>query len=278
MQRSFWEHAGTTRLTRRMQLRHDRDAHLRLIEGRVAGAGGRRYAGRLPPRAREIRRRSTEQGRPRDPYPHARALLVGAHAYRIRVPSELSPEERDRWRKLAEHDGDNRLEYAERAGALDGRIVQHLSGGPELLDAYLSGPNDHFTRHEHALITAALDARRFGHTPPLPAALLAEAADGALAPHHRAAREGWASPTLDALTGGERPDGTRTDIRCTLTPLRARRGAAGSLPLYEPTDTSASTSQASAPTRLVRRRYGKPSAATQQTARHGSRRAPEIRL
>ncbi|MEU9088877.1 hypothetical protein [Streptomyces sp. NPDC048428] len=178
----------------------------------------------------------TAQGRPRDPHPHARALLIGAHAHRIRVPGELSPEERDQWRKLAEHHEDDRLKYAERAGAQDGRIVQHLSGGPELLDAYLSGPDDHFTRHEHALITAALDAHRFGHTAPLPAALLAQAADGTLAPHHRAAREEWAAPLLDALTRGERGDGTRTDIRCTLTPLRARRDAAGSPPLYEPTD------------------------------------------
>ncbi|MER5274358.1 hypothetical protein ABT025_01230 [Streptomyces sp. NPDC002809] len=178
----------------------------------------------------------TAQGRPRDPHPHARALLIGAHAHRIRVPGELSPEERDQWRRLAEHHGDDRLKYAERAGAQDGRIVQHLSGGPELLDAYLSGPGDHFTRHEHALVTAALDAHRFGHTAPLPAALLAQAADGTLAPHHRAAREDWAAPLLDALAGGEREDGTRTDIRCTLTPLRARRDAAGSPPLYEPTD------------------------------------------
>ncbi|WP_393059255.1 hypothetical protein [Streptomyces sp. LN549] len=178
----------------------------------------------------------TAQGRPRDPHPHARALLIGAHAYRIRVPAELSPEEREQWRRLAERHEDARLKYAERAGAQDGRVVQHLSGGPELLDAYLNGPDDHFTRHEHALITAALDAHRFGHTAPLPAALLAQAADGTLAPHHRAAREDWAAPVLDALTGGERSDGTRTDIRCTLTPLRARRDAAGSPPLYEPTE------------------------------------------
>ncbi|MEU3741233.1 helix-turn-helix transcriptional regulator [Streptomyces sp. NPDC032198] len=178
----------------------------------------------------------TRQGKPRDPYPHARALLIGAHAYRIRVPAELSPEERDQWRDLAESHGDVRLIYAEQAGARDGRLVQHLSGGPELLDAYLSGPGDHFTRHEHALITAALDAHRFGHTSPLPVALLAQAADGTLDPHHRAPSADWAAPLLDALADGERPDGTRTDIRCTLTPLRARRDAAGAPPLYEPTD------------------------------------------
>ncbi|MEU8784269.1 hypothetical protein [Streptomyces sp. NPDC048637] len=178
----------------------------------------------------------TAQGKPRDPYPHARALLIGAHTHRIRVPAELSHEERTQWRELAVHHGDDRLEYAEQAGALDGRIVQHLSGGPELLDAYLSGPKDHFTRHEHALITAALDAHRLGHTSPLPTVLLAEAADGSLAPHHRAARKDWATPVLDALTSGERPDGTRADIRCTLAPLRARRDTAGAPPLYEPTD------------------------------------------
>ncbi|KQW16897.1 hypothetical protein ASD08_23490 [Streptomyces sp. Root369] len=152
------------------------------------------------------------------------------------MPSELSYEERAQWRELAVANGDARLSYAERAGVLDGRIVQHLSGGPELLDAYLSGPGDHFTRHEHALITAALDANRLGHTAPIPEALLAEAADGSLAPHHRAAHEDWAAPILDALAHGERTDGTRTDVRCTLTPLRAQRDAAGAPPLYEPTD------------------------------------------
>jgi hypothetical protein len=181
-------------------------------------------------------RELTAQGKPRDPYPHARALLVGAQTHRIRVPSELSDEERVQWRELAVANGDARLSYAERAGVLDGRIVQHLSGGPELLDAYLSGPGDHFTRHEHALITAALDANRLGHAAPIPEALLAEAADGSLAPHHRAAHEDWAAPILDALAHGERTDGTRTDVRCTLTPLRARREAAGAPPLYEPTD------------------------------------------
>ncbi|MEW1926025.1 hypothetical protein [Streptomyces sp. NPDC088360] len=177
----------------------------------------------------------TRQGKPRDPYPHARALLVGAHTHRIRVPAELTPEEREQWRELAAHHGDDRLAYAERAGARDGRMVQHLSGGPELLDAYLSGPDDHFTRHEHALITAALDAHRLGHSSPLSSALLADAADGTLAPHHRAPSADWAALVLDALTTGERLDGTRTDIRCTLTPLRARRDTAGAPPLYEPT-------------------------------------------
>ncbi|MFC4464283.1 hypothetical protein ACFPH6_06840 [Streptomyces xiangluensis] len=212
-------------------------------EGEQAAAGLRLFLDRQPgvaavatlwqdPYWREL----TAQGKPRDPYPHARALLVGAHTHRIRVPSELSHEERAQWRELAVAHRDDRLAYAERAGVLDGRIVQHLSGGPELLDAYLSGPGDHFTRHEHALITAALDANRLGHTEPLPVSLLAEAADGSLAPHHRAAQEDWAAPVLEALTHGERIDGTRTDIRCTLSPLRARRDAAGDLPLYEPTD------------------------------------------
>lgn len=178
----------------------------------------------------------TAQGKVRDPYPHARALLVGARSHRIRVPAELSAEELAEWRKLGARHRDDRMEYAARAGATDGRVVQHLSGGPELLDAYLGGPSDHFTRHEHALLTAALDAHRLGHSTPLSADLLADAADGTLAPHHRAAGADWAAPLLDGLTDGERGDGTRTDIRCTLAPLKAHRDAAGTPPRYEPTD------------------------------------------
>ncbi|MGA5818053.1 hypothetical protein ACPC54_09360 [Kitasatospora sp. NPDC094028] len=178
----------------------------------------------------------TAQGRLPDPHPQARALLLGAHTRRIRVAGRLTDEERSRWRQLTTSHGDTRLRYAQNAGGADGRFVQHLSGGPELLDAYLSGPGDHFTHHEHALISAALDAHRLGHETPLPAALLAEAADASLAAQHRAASAEWAGPVLDALSSGVRPDGTRTDIRCSLAPLRVRREAAGDRPFFEPTD------------------------------------------
>ncbi|MGW9498910.1 hypothetical protein ACWG5P_31870 [Streptomyces prasinus] len=108
-------------------------------------------------------------------------------------------------------------------GAGDGKVVQHLSGGPELLAAYLVGPGAHFTRVEHTLLTAALDARRLGHHGSLSAALLVEAADGALHPRHHSPDPAWAEPVLQALATGERSDGTRADIRRTLTALTALR-------------------------------------------------------
>src|SRR6185312_2860410 len=46
-------------------------------------------------------------------------------------------------------------------------------GGPELVERYLHGG---FSSLERAVITAALDARRLGHTRPLSEALLAAAA------------------------------------------------------------------------------------------------------
>ncbi|MET9953289.1 hypothetical protein ABZ135_17300 [Streptomyces sp. NPDC006339] len=178
----------------------------------------------------------TAQGLPGDPARHTRLLLTGAHARRFRVPHRLTPEDHARWQELARASEDPRLAAAGRAGAVDGQVVQHLSGGPELLDAYLSGPGAHFTSREHALVTAALDARRLGHQEPLPQRLLATAADGALAPYERADRADWAATDLAALTSGRRTDGSRADIRHTLTPLAAVRASAGAPPRYEPSD------------------------------------------
>ncbi|MFD7282656.1 hypothetical protein ACFV80_37975 [Streptomyces sp. NPDC059862] len=178
----------------------------------------------------------TQQGKPKDPHAQARRLLTGPLTQRIPVPGELTDQEEDRWKDLAQHHQDLRLAYALDTGAADRRIVQHLSGGPELLTAYLNGPGTHFTHIEHALLTAALDARHLGHLAPLPAALLAEAADGALAPHHRSSDPDWAEQALTALSTGVRADDTRTDIRHTLTALTALRARSGSPALYEPAD------------------------------------------
>ena len=155
---------------------------------------------------------------------------------RIEVPAQLTAHDLAAWRELAADQWDLRLGQALEAGAGDGRVVQHLSGGPDLLAAYLSGPGVLFTPREHALITAALDARRLGHRSPLPAALLAEAAEGYLTDRNRSPDPDWATPTLGALTDGHRADGTRTDIRATLTALSALCSSAGASAVYEPAD------------------------------------------
>ncbi|MFJ8444059.1 hypothetical protein [Kitasatospora griseola] len=185
-------------------------------------------------------RELTRQGGFPDRHPHARALLGGAHTRRIRVADELTAGERKRWRALAADHGDGRLHHAGAAGAADGRFIQHLSGGPELLEAYLAGPGDHFTHQEHALITAALDAHRlgprYGSGTPMSATLLAEAADGTLPARHRAAVTDWAGPVLAALSSGCREDDTRTDIRRSLTALNALRERAGDPPVFVAAD------------------------------------------
>ncbi|WP_438453111.1 hypothetical protein [Streptomyces asiaticus] len=172
-----------------------------------------------------------------DPHGQARALLTGPRTERIPVKGELESGDRDRWNDLAQQTGDPRLAHALKAGSRDGRVVQHLSGGPELLDAYLRSPGDPFTHAEHALISAALDARRLGHRAPLTAALLSDAAYGALAPHHRSPDPAWADHALHALSTGERVGGDRIDIRSPLTPLIAGvYTRLGDRARYEPAD------------------------------------------
>ncbi|MFD7416000.1 hypothetical protein [Kitasatospora purpeofusca] len=166
----------------------------------------------------------------------SRALLFAPATRRIPVRGALSDPERAGWAELARMQGDRRLSEALAAGADDGRVVQHLSGGPEMLTAYLEGPGGHFTPVEHALITAALDARHLGHTECLPETVLADAADGALEPHQRPADPAWAKQALEALSTGERADGSRTDVRRSLTALTAIRQRSGAPALYEPTD------------------------------------------
>ncbi|WP_344671995.1 hypothetical protein [Catenulispora yoronensis] len=186
----------------------------------------------------------------------ARALLTHpATTVRIDVPVYLNSNDLDAWRSLAGSSGDRRLQQALAAGVGDGKVVQHLSGGPELLAEYLAAGEGGslFTAAEHALITAALDARRLGHHGPFPAALLATAADGDLAPRHRSPDPQWAEPALHALTTGVRADGSRTDIRNTLTALTAVYARSGAPAAYEPADYLDQHAR-----RLRAERYGTP--------------------
>lgn len=172
-------------------------------------------------------------------YDQAKALLTQpALAVRIDVPAHLDAEDLNAWRQHAQSGSDQRLNQALTAGIADGRVVQHLSGGPELVAAYFADDQGGqlFTAAEHALITAALDARRLGYRGPLPGALLAAAADGNLAPRHRSPDPDWARAALNALATGRRADGTHTSIRSTLTALTAVYTRSGAVPAYEPAD------------------------------------------
>jgi tetratricopeptide (TPR) repeat protein len=176
----------------------------------------------------------TSQGAFPDAHADARDLLTGPHADRIAVPDHLDADQRRRLANLNDSgsaDVDRRLTHALAAGATDGRVIQHLTGGPDLLDAYRHGHL--FTPVEHALITAAIDARRLGHTHPIPAALLTAAADGYLAPCDRPADLTEVDTALTDLAHGQRADGTRADIRHTLTALTRLRAQTGDTPSYD---------------------------------------------
>jgi len=76
--------------------------------------------------------------------------------------------------------GDSVLVAAAEAAAAagqDGQVTQYLAGVPDLLDRY-AGPGGN--SYGQTVITAAMDATRLGHTSPLPAALLQQAAVGYL--------------------------------------------------------------------------------------------------
>ncbi|MFI1169247.1 helix-turn-helix domain-containing protein [Streptomyces sp. NPDC020801] len=170
-----------------------------------------------------------------------RDLLLGSRTLLLDVPAALDPAEREEFRALAcgswPGQPDTRVTAALDAGALDdGRVIQYLSGGPELLAAYRNRVL--FTAVEHALITAALDARRLGHHQPIPAALLAAAADGYLTARQRSSDPDWADTALGDLTRGHRrgDHGNRTDIRRTLTALVTHVTRSGGAAAYEPAD------------------------------------------
>jgi hypothetical protein len=134
-----------------------------------------------------------------DAHQQARELLLGL-AYRIDVPPTFDdPVARQALDRRTKQD--HRLTLA-RDTALTGRVIQVLAGGVELANLY-EHPTDPYG---HAVLTAAIDARRLGFRALLPAEFLREAAPGYLAGPDRstpAARSGkW---FVDALTHAENP-------------------------------------------------------------------------
>ena len=168
-----------------------------------------------------------------DTHAAARLLLDGPRTRKITVPKCLTSQQRQELAAFG--GGDERLSAALAASGSDGDVIQHLTGGPELLDAYIN--DGLFTPVERAFITATLDARRLGHRAPIPATLLTAAADGYLSPRQRPGQDDWASTALNSLAKGRRPDGTRTSIRNALTALKTERARSGDIETgYEPDD------------------------------------------
>ncbi|MFD5068705.1 hypothetical protein ACFWNC_12350 [Streptomyces sp. NPDC058369] len=112
---------------------------------------------------------------------HARALIE-AHRAEIRVPDHLG-EALDEVRSTAVRDA--RVRAALRAAELQSsierpQVIQQLTGGPALVRRYEAGPGNSFSEIEHALVTAAVDARRLGHASALSRELLAKVVIGYL--------------------------------------------------------------------------------------------------
>ncbi|MGW7004491.1 hypothetical protein ACWGCW_17135, partial [Streptomyces sp. NPDC054933] len=114
-----------------------------------------------------------------DAHPSARALLD--QAVLVDVPAAFTTEALKNPRVTR----DRSLAEAV-ATSTGGRITQTLAAGPQLVDHY-EKPTEPHGPYGHAVITAAMDARRLGHTSPLPAALLQAAAPGYLTEEQRAA-------------------------------------------------------------------------------------------
>jgi hypothetical protein len=106
----------------------------------------------------------------------------------IDVPAGFTPAELE----AAVNTGEPLLTEAAAAAGRGGRVTQYLAGVPALLDRYQATGGDPYGQ---ALITAAMDASRFGHADPLSAAFLLDAAVGYLTDSQR---------TLDVATWRER--------------------------------------------------------------------------
>lgn len=135
--------------------------------------------------------RQPQDGEP-DIHAHVRELLT-LPGLRIRVAEDFSTatdSQRAEIERLAVHDP--RLATALAGGGELLRITQTLAGGPLLLRHY----TDLGGSPAHAVLTAAMDARRIGYEAPLSAALLEQAASGYLTPEQRATTAGWLRAAL----------------------------------------------------------------------------------
>lgn len=127
-----------------------------------------------------------------DPHTQSRPLLTGRQ---VHVPGAFAEHDLAALRSAAATD--ERLAQA-LAGAADGRITQFLAGVPALLDR-----DRHASPGARAILDAAMDARRMGCGPDLPATFLEDAATGYfLQSVFRSLDDDWFE---DALAYTERP-------------------------------------------------------------------------
>lgn len=149
-----------------------------------------------------------------------RSLLTGAD---VRVPESFTGAAVDAVRRAAVDDPRFREAVAQ---VTDGRITQFLAGVPALLDRYRNA-----TAGPRALIEAAMDARRLGHGPALPRALLEAAAPGYLSDDEwESLDDDWVEQAL--TYAGARCRGVRGPI----TRIRPRPGEQAAEPRYRLAD------------------------------------------
>ncbi|MFF0740227.1 tetratricopeptide repeat protein [Streptomyces sp. NPDC004111] len=162
------------------------------LHGRLEEPGPFVVLGTLWP---EYHRDLTATPQPGEPspngHPHSRALLD--LAVLVDVPASFAAEAL----KDPRVNRDASLAAAARTST-DGRLTQTLAAGPQLVDHYAQ-PTEPHGPYGHAIITAAMDARRLGHTSPLPAALLRAAAPAYLTAQQHAAADPdtWFDGALD---------------------------------------------------------------------------------
>lgn len=153
------------------------------------------------------------EGRP-DPHLEVRELLLGL-THRIDVPPSFDDPGA---RSALEHQTrqDTRLAMANKT-AHAGHVIQVLAGGVALANQYAHPTNP----YGHAILSAAIDARRLGYRSLLPEALLRDAAPGYVSPQDRATEAAQTGQWFeDTFAYAQRP----THGVAALTPERAQAG------------------------------------------------------
>ncbi|MFJ6986777.1 MULTISPECIES: hypothetical protein [unclassified Streptomyces] len=130
----------------------------------------------------------------------ARTLLTSPHAT-IGVPDTLPAHLPETARAAAR---DPRLAAAVRAAGSGRRVLQHLTTGPELVRRWEDGPDHWYSAAEHAVLTAAVEARRLGHTSAVPPQFLEGAATAFMDSTTRATvGDDWFEAAIGSLTATE---------------------------------------------------------------------------
>ncbi|MFE9407006.1 restriction endonuclease [Streptomyces sp. NPDC006530] len=147
---------------------------------------------------------------PRDERAQTRSLLVRCP---IRVPETFSEDELSSL-TAGSAAADVRMLHAARL-AESGHVIQYLAGGPAQLERYETG-----SPTARAVLEAAMDARRLGHSPDLPHVFLEKAAATYLTSLQRdLARPDWFTRALEYLSVPCR------GVRGPLTPAPGASGA-----------------------------------------------------